>query len=112
MLVLTHSHALDFDITLALLRRDDLWLRRRHRLWHENAATFRKRLAARGLSDNEIARMVSPDRSARGAVRSHYASSSALDSQQTSGVIAEVASELIARRQLLPQTHIPMGAEA
>jgi len=59
VLVLTHSHALDFDIVLPLARRDDLGF-----LGvigsGTKAATFRKRLAQRGLSGEAIARMVSP----------------------------------------------------
>lgn len=108
-LVLTHSHALDFDITLALLRREspgyvgvigsDT-----------KAATFRKRLAARGLSDNEIARMVSPIGQLPAIAPS---SQQRWSLSKHPGVIAvSVASELIERQRLLRETRIRVGAEA
>ena len=108
-LVLTHSHALDFDITLALLRRkspgyigvigSDT-----------KAATFRKRLAARGLSDNEIARMVSPIGQLPAIAPS---SQQRWSLSKHPGVIAvSVASELIERQRLLCETRIRVGAEA
>jgi len=108
-LVLTHSHALDFDITLALLRREspgyigvigsDT-----------KAATFRKRLASRGLSDNEIARMVSPIGQLPAIAPS---SQQRWSLSKHPGVIAvSVASELIERQRLLRETRIQVGAEA
>lgn len=58
-LVLTHSHALDFDLCLAILRRVDF-------AWAgligsaSKAARFRSRLARAGLSAASIARLVCP----------------------------------------------------
>ena len=59
VLVLTHSHALDLEICLELLQRDDLA--------HcgligstTKASIFRKRFAARGFSGVEIARITCP----------------------------------------------------
>lgn len=59
VLVLTHSHALDFDIVLPLLRRDDLGYVGVIGSGTK-AATFRKRLAARGVAADAVARMVCP----------------------------------------------------
>jgi len=112
VLVLTHSHALDFDITLALLRRDDLGYIGVIGSGTK-AATFRKRLAARGLSDNEIARMVSPiGQPAAPSVAVTPAAQRWAASKHPGVIAVSVASELIARQQLLPQTHVPMRAEA
>lgn len=108
VLVLTHSHALDFNITLALLRRDDLGYIGVIGSGTK-AATFRKRLAARGLSDDEIARMVSPigHPASRGASLQRWSAS------KHPGVIAvNVASELLERRQLFEQTTAGCGVEA
>lgn len=108
VLVLTHSHALDFDITLALLRRADLGYIGVIGSGTK-AATFRKRLAARGLSDNEIARMVSPI----GQPAPRRASPQRWSASKHPGVIAvSVASELLERRQLFEQTTAVRGLEA
>lgn len=59
VLVLTHSHALDFDLCVALLARDDLG---RVGLIGSatKAASFRARLARRGLDARRIARLQCP----------------------------------------------------
>lgn len=108
VLVLTHSHALDFDITLALLRREASGYVGVIGSGTK-AATFRKRLAARGLSDKEIARMVSPI----GQSASQRATSQRWSASKHPGVIAvSVASELLERRQLFEQTTATCGQEA
>ena len=58
-LVLTHSHALDLEICLELLKRDDLAY---YGLIGSatKAAIFNKRFAARGFSGTEIARITCP----------------------------------------------------
>jgi xanthine dehydrogenase accessory factor len=97
VLVMTHSHALDFDIVLPLVRRDDLGFVGVIGSGTK-AATFRKRLRQRGLDETALARMVCPigraDEGADGAaLRKHP------------GVIAvQVASALIARQQLLAES--------
>jgi xanthine dehydrogenase accessory factor len=59
VLVMTHSHALDFDLCAALLARDDLG---RIGLIGSatKAASFRGRLARRGLAPERIARLECP----------------------------------------------------
>ncbi len=58
-LVLTHSHDLDFELCRAILSRDDV-------RWAgvigsaTKAASFRRRLARRGIPPAQIARLVSP----------------------------------------------------
>jgi xanthine dehydrogenase accessory factor len=59
VLVLTHSHALDLDICLALLRRDDLAYCGLIGS-ATKAATFRKRFEQRGYSTSEISRIICP----------------------------------------------------
>lgn len=59
VLVLTHSHALDLEICLELLKRDDLAYC--GLIGSATKATiFRKRFAARGFSGTEIARITCP----------------------------------------------------
>jgi xanthine dehydrogenase accessory factor len=59
VVVMTHSHALDFDICAALLARDDLG-------WcgvigsRTKASTFRRRLAQRGIDAARIGRLACP----------------------------------------------------
>jgi xanthine dehydrogenase accessory factor len=59
VLVMTHSHALDFDLCVALLARDDLG-----QIGligsHTKAASFRGRLARRGIGADRIARLQCP----------------------------------------------------
>jgi xanthine dehydrogenase accessory factor len=59
VLVMTHSHALDFDLCRALLARDDLGLVGLIGSYTK-AASFRGRLARRGLSAERIARLRCP----------------------------------------------------
>ncbi len=59
VLVLTHSHALDLEICLELLNRDDLAYCGLIGS-ATKAAIFRKRFAARGFSGTEIARITCP----------------------------------------------------
>jgi xanthine dehydrogenase accessory factor len=59
VIVMTHSHALDFDLCMALLARDDL-------AWcgvigsRTKATRFRRRLAQRGIDAARIARLACP----------------------------------------------------
>jgi len=59
VVVMTHSHALDFDLCAALLARDDLG-------WcgvigsRTKATTFRRRLAQRGIDASRIERLACP----------------------------------------------------
>lgn len=106
VLVLTHSHALDFDIVLPLARRDDLGYIGVIGSGTK-AATFRKRLAARGLGDAEITRMVCPI--GKAADPSVNAGSLA----KLPGVIAvNVVSALIERQQLLSKNPMQYGLTA
>jgi xanthine dehydrogenase accessory factor len=59
VLVLTHSHALDLDICVALLKRDDLSYCGLIGS-QTKAATFRKRFEQRGYAASEISRIISP----------------------------------------------------
>lgn len=59
VLVMTHSHALDFDLCRALLARDDLGLVGLIGS-RTKAASFRGRLARRGLAPERIARLRCP----------------------------------------------------
>ena len=59
MLVLTHSHALDLEICLELLKRDDLAYCGLIGS-ATKSALFKKRFAARGFSGTEIARITCP----------------------------------------------------
>ena len=59
VLVLTHSHALDLEICLELLKRDDLAYCGLIGS-ATKAAIFGKRFAARGFSGTEIARITCP----------------------------------------------------
>lgn len=59
VLVLTHSHALDLEICLALLKRDDFAYCGLIGS-HTKAATFRKRFEQRGISERAIARIICP----------------------------------------------------
>jgi xanthine dehydrogenase accessory factor len=58
-LVMTHSHALDFDLCVALLARDDLGLVGLIGS-DTKAASFRARLARRGLAPGRVARLACP----------------------------------------------------
>lgn len=88
VLVLTHSHALDLDICLALLRRDDLAYCGLIGS-DTKAAVFRQRFAQRGVSADAIARIICPIGTAH--VRSKHP-----------GVIAvNVAMDLIEKQQQL-----------
>ena len=86
VLVLTHSHALDLEICLALLRRDDLaYCGLIGSL--TKAAIFNKRFAARGFSDTEMARITCP------------IGLSALRSKHPGVIAAGVAADLAERRE-------------
>jgi xanthine dehydrogenase accessory factor len=86
VLVLTHSHALDFDICLELLKRDDLAFTGLIGS-ATKAATFRKRFGQRGYSDSAIARIVCP------------IGQTTLKSKHPGVIAAGVAVDLIERRQ-------------
>ncbi len=102
VLVLTHSHALDFDIVLPLLQRDDLGYVGVIGSGTK-AATFRKRLAARGLADAAVARMICP-------IGRDAAVGDGWPLRKHPGVIAvNVVSALIGRQQLLAQSPIEYG---
>ena len=94
VLVLTHSHALDLDICLALLKRDDLAYCGLIGS-DTKAAVFRQRFAQRGASADAIARIICPIGAAH--LRSKHP-----------GVIAvNVAMDLIERQQQLqPSTAV------
>ncbi len=88
VLVLTHSHALDFDICFALLKRDDLGYCGLIGS-ATKAAVFRKRFAQRGASADAIARIICPI----GAPQ--------LRSKHPGVIAVSVAMDLIERQQQL-----------
>ena len=86
VLVLTHSHALDFDICLELIKRDDLAYI--GLIGSETkAATFRKRFEQRGYAGAAIARINCP------------IGQTQLKSKHPGVIAAGVAVDLIERRQ-------------
>ena len=96
-LVLTHRHDLDFDLCRAILARDDV-------RWAgvigsaTKAASFRKRLARRGVPAERIARLVSP------------IGVDGIDSKLPAAIAVAVAAQLLqveacAIEQFLPQAN-------
>lgn len=88
VLVLTHSHALDLDICLALIERDDLAYIGLIGS-PTKAATFRKRFAQRGVSVSAMARINCPIGMAQ------------LTGKHPGVIAVGVAADLIARRQIV-----------
>lgn len=88
VLVLTHSHALDLDICLELIRRDNLAYVGLIGS-DTKAAAFRRRFGQRGYSGAEIARICCP------IGRPHH------DSKHPGAIAVNVAADLIERRQTL-----------
>jgi xanthine dehydrogenase accessory factor len=96
VLVLTHSHALDLDICLELIRRDDLAYI--GLIGSETkAATFRKRFEQRGYSGAAIARINCPI----GRPLLSAGLSTELDNKHPGLIAVAVAADLIERRQIL-----------
>lgn len=90
-LVLTHSHALDLDICLELIKRDDLAYI--GLIGSETKAiTFRRRFERRGYSGAEIARIVCP------------IGQTQLKSKHPGVIAVGVAADLIERRQIFRGT--------
>jgi xanthine dehydrogenase accessory factor len=107
VLVMTHSHALDFDLCAALLARDDLG---RVGLIgsHTKAASFRGRLARRGLDADRIVRLQCPIGTALGADPSRR---DPLD-RHPGAIAVSVAFDLWQRRRQAPAaTSHPTAAE-
>ena len=96
VLVLTHSHALDLDICLELIKRDDLAYI--GLIGSETkAATFRKRFEQRGHSGAAIARIHCPI--------GQTGSGTQLSSKHPGVIAVGVAADLIERRQKLHGEH-------
>jgi xanthine dehydrogenase accessory factor len=102
VLVMTHSHALDFDLCLALLGRDDLGSVGLIGS-ATKAASFRARLRRRGLSVAQLARLRCPlGEPPRGKAARH-----ALD-RHPGAIATSVAFELWSLRR----AHVASGASA
>ncbi len=96
VLVLTHSHALDLDICLELIKRDDLAYI--GLIGSETkAATFRKRFEQRGYAGSDIARINCPIGQPK--------LSTQLSSKHPGVIAVGVAADLIERRQKLHGNH-------
>ena len=94
VLVLTHSHALDLDICLELIKRDDLAYI--GLIGSETkAATFRKRFEQRGYSGADIARINCPI----GQPQLSTELSTQLANKHPGVIAVGVAADLIERRQ-------------
>ena len=102
VLIMTHSHALDFELTQAALRRDD-WsylgligsLSKRHQ--------FEKRLAVRGVAPAALARIVCPIGAQPGI---------GIRSKEPGAIAVAVAAELLALREALAARAGVGGASA
>ena len=94
VLVLTHSHALDLDICLELIKRDDLayigLIGSKTK-----AATFKKRFELRGYSGAAIARINCPI----GQPKLSTQLSTELSNKHPGVIAVGVAADLIERRQ-------------
>ena len=95
VLVLTHSHALDLDICLELIKRDDLAYIGLIGS-QTKAATFRKRFEQRGYAGSEIARINCPI----GQPKLSMELSMQLGSKHPGVIAVGVATDLIVRRQI------------
>jgi len=91
VLILTHSHALDFELTHAALRRDD-WSYLGLIGSRSKRNQFEKRLATRGVSPESLARIVCPI-GAQPAI--------AIRSKEPGAIAVAVAAELLALREAL-----------
>lgn len=99
VLVLTHSHALDLEICLALLKRDDLAYCGLIGS-QTKATTFRRRFEQRGVAAQAIARIICPIGTVDPTV----------EHRKHPGVIAiSVATDLMARRQA-DEKHLPAAS--
>ncbi len=89
VLIMTHSHTLDFELTQAALRRDDwTYLGLIGSLPKRNQ--FEKRLAARGATPAALARIVCPIGAQPG-----------IRSKEPGAIAVAVAAELLALREML-----------
>ena len=94
VLVLTHSHALDLDICLELIKRDDLAYI--GLIGSETkAATFRKRFEQRGYAGSDLARINCPI----GQPKLSTQLSTELSNKHPGVIAVGVAADLIERRQ-------------
>ena len=89
VVVMTHSHALDFDLVEAALARDD-WAYLGLIGSASKRAQFARRLAARGRTADAMARVVCPVGAAAG-----------LNGKEPGVIAVAVAAELLARREAL-----------
>ncbi len=88
VVVLTHSHPLDFAIVEAALARDD-WRYLGLIGSRSKRAQFEKRLAARGMAPEVLARLVCPIGASRGI---------GIHSKEPGAIAVAVAAELVAAR--------------
>jgi len=88
VVVLTHSHALDFALVETALARDD-WRYLGLIGSRSKRAQFEKRLAARGMTPEVLARLVCPIGASRGI---------AILSKEPGAIAVAVAAELVAAR--------------
>jgi xanthine dehydrogenase accessory factor len=91
VLIMTHSHALDFDLTQAALRRDD-WSYLGLIGSRAKRNQFEKRLLARGTSADSLRRIVCPI-GAQGGF--------AIRSKEPGAIAISVAAEMLALREVL-----------
>ena len=102
ILILTHSHDLDFALTHAALRRED---------WHylgligsrSKRSQFEKRLTARGAAPSALARIVCPIGVLPGA---------AIRSKEPGAIAVTVAAEILALREAMATHRVPQVAAA
>jgi len=87
VVVMTHSHALDFDIVEAALERDD-WSYLGLIGSRPKRAQFERRLAARGAPESDLARVTCP-----------IGARSGLTSKEPGAIAVGVAAELLAIRE-------------
>ena len=97
--VMTHSHALDFDLTSAILARGDFDYFGLIGSASKRAQ-FERRLVARGFADQAIARMTCPI--GTGAIRS----------KQPGAIAVSVTAEILALRESLAGAHDVGAASA
>lgn len=91
VLIMTHSHALDFDLTQAALRRDD-WSYLGLIGSRSKRNQFEKRLIARGTPAESVARVVCPIGAQPGI---------AIRSKEPGAIAVAVAAELLVLREAL-----------
>jgi xanthine dehydrogenase accessory factor len=91
VLIMTHSHALDFDLMQAALRRDD-WSYLGLIGSRSKRSQFEKRLLARGTSADSLRRIVCPI-GAQGGL--------AIRSKEPGAIAISVAAEMLALREVL-----------